>query len=204
MNDILDIFIKEQYKDLPDLTDERLIADYYETKSVKTQLNNIKSVLKEYKINNVDSCKIARKLLVIPPGTKSHIRGCKFNKIISLEIKKAIKRLKLDLDFKIEKKHDSFHEIPDWIISNEKKTLVGYNQISLFGGGHQLNRGSKYILDDTLHKKLSKKKIKMVCIVKDIPKTRKGKSYDILMKGIEKRRIYCIGGIIKLIKEYFC
>lgn len=204
MNDILDLFIKEQYKDLPNLTDDMLIADYYKTKSVKKQLDNIKKVLEEYKISHVNCCKIAKKLLVIPPGTKSHIRGCKFNDIISIEIKKSIKRLKLNLDFKLEKKHDSFHEIPDWIISNDKKTLVGYNQISLFGGGHQLNRGSKYILDDTLHKKLNKKRIKMVCIVKDIPKSKKGKSYDILLKGIEKKRIYCIGGIQKLIKEYFC
>jgi hypothetical protein len=204
MTDILDVFIKEQYKEISDLDDDILISEYCDTISVKKQLNKIKQTLREYNISHVNCCKIARKLLIIPPGTKSHIRGCKFNKIISQEIKKIIKRLKLNVELTIEKKHNLFHEIPDWIISNNKKILVGYNQISLFGGGHQLNRGSKYILDDALHTKLSKYKIKMVCVVKDLPKTRQGKSYNILLKGIKTKRLYCIRGIKNLMKEYFC
>ena len=122
-----------------------LIADYHKTNSVKKQLEYIKSILIKHGLSHTVCNKIARELLVIPPGTKSHIRGYRFNQIIKKEIQKCLRKLKLDKDvvFEVEKKHCKFHEIPDWVITKGKKTLVGYNQISLFGGGHQLNRGSK-------------------------------------------------------------
>jgi len=200
---IIDQFIKDQHRNIPELEDDSLIANYYATKSVKKRLETIKAVLCEYGINHTKSAIIAKKLLVIPPGTKSTVRGNKFNEIVCKEIKNILKKLNVELEFDIEKKHCGFHEIPDWIITNGKKTLVGYNQISLFGGGHQLNRASKYVMDDIWHAKLSKKRIKMVCVVKDIPVRSRGKSLNILMKGIEKKRIYCVGGIKKLIKSFF-
>ena len=41
-------------------------------------------------------------------------------------------------------------EIPDFYILNTKlnKAIIGMNQISLIGGGHQTNRASKYILNN--------------------------------------------------------
>lgn len=205
---MVDAFIKEQWKDLPELNDEFLIASYLKSRSVQSRLKTVKTALVEAGLTHTQSHKLATKILVpflIPAGTKSTIRGCRFNEIISAEIKTCLSKLKMrGVKYDREKKHDMFHEIPDWIIVRNGKTLVGYNQISLFGGGHQINRGSKYVLDDALHRKLARMRIKMVCIVKDLPVTQRGKATEILQKGIKAKRIYCIRGIKKLIHEYFC
>jgi hypothetical protein len=203
--DIVECFIKEQYRDLPELSDDVLMSQYCSTQSVRKRLSQIKNVLLEFGLTHLDASLAAKKLLNIPPGTKAKVRGDQFNRIVANEVRAQMKKLKIDgqIDMQVEKRHDMFHEIPDWILTRDKKVLVGYNQISLFGGGHQLNRASKYVLDDSLHAKLSKRRVKMVCVVKDIPKGMRGKSHDILIKGIARKRIYCVGGIKKLLREFF-
>lgn len=200
---IIDEFKKQQYRALPELDDDVLFSRYCDTPSVKKRVCEIKSLLREYGLTHTQCAALARKLLVVPPGTKSHIRGCMFNQIIKREILKVL-GCNDDVKAEFEKYHPCFSEIPDWVLTKGKKILVGYNQISLFGGGHQLNRASKYIMDDALHRTLSKRRIKMVCVVKDLPLKATGKSHHILLKGIEKKRIYCVGGLKKLIRDYFC
>jgi hypothetical protein len=204
MDNEINTFVKDQYRELPELNDEYLIANYCKSKSVIKRNNLIKNILLDAGLTHSKCSEISRKLLInviVPPGTKSTIRGNRFNDIIAKELLKNIKKQNLQLQR--EKKHSMFHEIPDWIITKNNKTLVGFNQISLFGGGHQLNRGSKYILDDSFHRKLNKANIKMVCVVKDLPFNKTGKSYDILLKGIQKKRLYCIGGLKKMCNDYF-
>lgn len=201
---LIDDFKKKQYRELPELDDDVLFSRYCDAPSVKRRLAEIKCLLQDYGLSHTQCASLAKKLLVIPPGTKSHIRGCMFNEIVKREIKKILRKKSPEVCAEFEKHHASFSEIPDWIICKGNKILVGFNQISLFGGGHQLNRASKYIMDDTIHRKLSKRRIKMVCIVRDLPVNSTGKSRNILIKGIEKKRIYCVGGLKKLIQEYFC
>jgi hypothetical protein len=202
-------FIKEQYRELPELNDDRLIANYCQTRSVKKRCELLQTILVDAGLSYYKACQVSKKLLLqflIPAGTKSKVRGDRFNAIIAKEITICLKKLKINhsVIFDLEKKNSQFHEIPDWIITKNDKLLVGFNQISLFGGGHQINRASKYILDESMHDRLTTKNIKMVCVVKDLPIKNGGKSKDIFLKGIEKKRIYCIGGIKKLLQEYFC
>lgn len=199
--------MKLQYRELPELNDDMLIADYCKSKSVIRRLHLLKNILLEAGISHVKSHEICKKLLLeclIPAGTKSNVRGGKFNHIIAKELALNLKKLKMkDYALCVEKKHAMFPEIPDWIIQKGRKTLVGFNQISLFGGGHQLNRGYKYIMDDKMHADHKRLNVKMVCIVKEIPINKGGKSHSILMKGIKTQRIFCVGGLNKLIKDYF-
>lgn len=200
---LIDEFKKKQHRELHELDDDVLFSRYCDAPSVKNRVKEIKTLLREYGLTHTQCAALAKKLLVIPPGTKSHIRGCMFNDIVKREIRKVLGTAS-DVTADFEKQHGCFSEIPDWILCKGNKILVGFNQISLFGGGHQLNRASKYIMDEAIHRKLSKRRIKMVCVVKDLPINAKGKSRDILLKGIEKKRIYCVGGLKKLIREYFC
>lgn len=204
MSDLIENFIRKQHKAIPELEDDALVSYYRKCKSVRSRLDKIRKTLSEHGFDHEKSAKLALQLLEVPPGTKSHVRGNLFNDIISREISAILRKLKLDADFQKEKRHPFFHEIPDWIVTKKGKTLVGYNQISLFGGGHQLNRASKYVMDDKFHAKLSKRRIKMICVVRDVPRLRSGKSFEILSKGIAKRRIYCMKGLKSLINEYFC
>jgi hypothetical protein len=84
---------------------------------------------------------------LIPAGTKGVIRGNKFNNIV----KNYIITINLDIkrfDICFEKKHNNFitTEIPDWYIYDKSinRIIIGMNQLDLWGGGQQLNRGSKY------------------------------------------------------------
>lgn len=203
MNFLINDFKKEQHRDIPELDDEVLFSRYCDAPSVKKRIHEIKTLLREHGLSHTQCACLAKKLLVVPPGTKSHIRGCMFNDIVKREIRKVLGS-KSAVCAEFEKHHACFSEIPDWILTKGNKILVGFNQISLFGGGHQLNRASKYVMDDVLHRKLSKRRIKMVCVVKDLPINATGKSRNILLKGIEKKRIYCVGGLKKLIRDYFC
>ena len=40
-------------------------------------------------------------------------------------------------------------------------------------------------------------------VVKDLPINSKGKSHKIMIHAIKTKRIYCLKGLNKLIKEYF-
>lgn len=200
----IDAFVSANYREIPELDDDMLISYYNKAPSVIKRMEIVNKVLADAGLNKTERCNASKSLmsLIIPSGTKSTIRGRLFNDIISKEIKKHI-RNKRGFGFKMESRHTMFHEIPDWIIQRNGKTLVGFNQISLFGGGHQLNRASKYILDTNFHKRLTKMNIKMVCVVKDLPIETNGKAMTILKEGIRKKTIYCVGGIKQMIKDYF-
>lgn len=84
---------------------------------------------------------------MIPAGTKGVVRGNKFNNIVKeYIIKIGLDNEKFDICF--EKKHDNFitTEILDWYIYEKttNRIIIGMNQLDLWGGGQQLNRGSKY------------------------------------------------------------
>ena len=87
--------------------------------------------------------------------------------MLELEQFPSIKNIGLDSDFEIffEKKHDIYitSEIPDWTIFEKttNKIIIGMNQLSLWGGGQQSNRGSKY-LENNIH---NTENSKLLCVV---------------------------------------
>ena len=137
------------YETLKELTDAKLICEYKDCNSVKNEIKKLSDVLGKY-IDEETKQKIIQEYLfqLIPAGTKGVIRGNKFNNIV----KQFITKLALDTDrFEIcfEKKCEGHFttEIPDWYIleKSTNKIIIGMNQLDLWGGGQQLNRGSKYI-----------------------------------------------------------
>lgn len=101
---------------------------------------------------------------LIPAGTKGAIRGNKFNKIVQ----EFIENLNLDNDkfrIRFERKcgHCDTEEIPDWYISEKSthKVIIGMNQIDLWSGGQQTNRGSKYLMGNKINTDTSK----LLCVV---------------------------------------
>ena len=141
------------YETLNKLQDSSLLDEYKKCKSVQNEINKLELILEK---NNIDIN--TRKLILneyllelIPPGTKGVIRGNKFNSIV----KDTINNLKLDdnrFDIYFEKKCELIltSEIPDWYIleKSTNKIIIGMNQLDLIGGGQQLNRGYKYLIDN--------------------------------------------------------
>lgn len=183
-------------------------VDLNSSKKYKDRMATIESIISE----TVNISTNRRQMLVsklmkhfVPHGIKSSLHGIQFNKEVSKRITPIVKR-KPHIIFSLEPTHKLLFEKPDWMLYNTRtrSTLVGYNQIDLWTGGHQINRGAKYILDKALHAKLSRHKVKLVAIVAGPPATLTPgtKKYDIINTGIEKRRLFTPSTLPSLIREF--
>ena len=146
------------------LKDENLMDEYMKSNSFQRELTKLTKILEKHNINEDITKSIITDYTVelIPAGTKGVIRGNKFNSIIKDEI------INLKLDEKLyeicfEKQCESCitSEKPDWYIleKSTKKVIIGMNQLDLWKGGAQSNRGSKYIIDNKSNNS------KLLCVV---------------------------------------
>ena len=193
------------YETLEELTDARLMYEYKECNSVKNQIKKLGDVLKKY-INEEIKQKIIQdySLQLIPAGTKGVIRGNKFNNIV----KNFITKLELDTDrFDIcfEKKCEGHltTEIPDWYIleKSTNKIIIGMNQLDLWGGGQQLNRGSKYI-ENNKHNNENSKLLCVVCNEIEF-KSKKYKAYNLFETGFKNNTLCYLNNLQNIITSYF-
>ena len=195
--------IKTQYcsKTSALLTDKSLIDSYQKCNSVKKKIEHFKETLK---MSGVDNEKIEKALelympSLVPPGAKGAIRGNLFNDLV----KQKILSLKLGDEYvtEFEKKTDVFQtdEIPDWTITKNNKVLVGMNQMDLWSGGQQINRGSKYILQNK--ESDNGKIVSVVCSF--IQCKKENKAFKILEKGFRNSTLCYLNGLEKIIKDYF-
>lgn len=189
------------------ISDEKLLVVYKETDSVKKQTKLLKEILKEEnieaeKIENILSKYI---LSLIPPGTKGVIRGNKFNKLVEKKLK-TFELPEDDFIIKCEKKHPDFEtaEIPDWYIyqKSTKKIIIGMNQLDLWSGGAQSNRGAKYILDESKHTDANVKNVSVICKNKVIASLH-NKMFKIFEVGFKEKRLCYINGIHEIVKSFF-
>ena len=193
------------YEILLELTDEKLMCEYTNCNSVKNEIKKLECILEKYTDEETKQKIIQDYLLqLIPAGTKGVIRGNKFNNII----RKFITELMLDTErFEIcfEKKCEGHFttEIPDWYIleKSTNKIIIGMNQLDLWGGGQQLNRGSKYIENNKHNNEHSK----LLCVVcNEIQfKSKKNKAYKLFKTGFENNTLCYLKNLQNIITTYF-
>jgi len=193
------------YETMAELTDEKLICQYKDCNSVKNEIKKLENVLKKYTDEKTRQQIIQEYLLqLIPAGTKGVIRGNKFNNIV----KQFITKLELDtrrFEICFEKKSEDFltSEIPDWYIleKSSNKIIIGMNQLDLWGGGHQINRGSKYIE----HNKHNNENSKLLCVVcNEIQfKSKKNKAYKLFEIGFKNNTLCYLNNLQNIITSYF-
>lgn len=193
------------YKTLEELSDAKLLPEYKNCNSVTNAIKNLENVLEKYVVQEKKQ-KILEEYLtqLIPAGTKGVIRGNKFNSII----KDYITNLKLDTDLYeiyFEKKCEEYltTEIPDWYIQEKSthKIIIGMNQLDIWGGGQQLNRGSKYIENN----KHNTENSKLLCVVcNEIQfKSKKNKAYKLFETGFHNNTLCYLNNLRNIIFEYF-
>jgi hypothetical protein len=199
--------IKEEvcYETLEELTDAKLMCEYKDCNSVKNEIKKLSEVLGKYMDEETKQKIIQEYLLqLIPAGTKGVIRGNKFNKIVQ----NFIVNLELDTErFEIyfEKKCEGHFtsEIPDWYIleKSTNKIIIGMNQLDLWGGGQQLNRGSKYIENN----KHNNENSKLLCVVcNEIQfKSKKNKAYKLFETGFSNNTLCYLKNLQNIITSYF-
>jgi hypothetical protein len=148
------------------LKDDNLIDEYKKCKSVINAIKILSDVLTKNNINTIIKETILSDYLIklIPAGTKGVIRGNKFNSIV----KETIENIKLDekrfeICFEKQCKISITTEKPDWYILEKEsgKVIIGMNQLDLWSGGQQTNRGSKYLINN----QVNTEKSKLVCVV---------------------------------------
>jgi len=194
------------YETLEELTDAKLMCEYKDCNSVKNEIKKLSDVLGKY-IDEETKQKIIQEYLLqlIPAGTKGVIRGNKFNNIV----KQFITKLSLDTDrFEIcfEKKCEGHFttEIPDWYIREKSsgKVIIGMNQIDLWSGGQQTNRGSKYILNDDFHKNETVKIISVISKFVELD-SYNNKVFKIFEKGLKLDRLCYVNNLENIIYKFF-
>jgi hypothetical protein len=205
--EIINARIKQEicYKTLDELTDEKLLSDYKECNSVKNEINKLGNIIGKYVDEDVKQKIIQEYLLhLIPAGTKGVIRGNKFNNIV----KSYITKLELDSDrFEIcfEKKcvNHFTTEIPDWYIleKSSNKIIIGMNQLDLWQGGQQINRGSKYI-ENNKHNNDNSKLLCVVCNEIQF-KSIKNKAYKLFETGFTNNTLCYLNNLQNIITMYF-
>jgi hypothetical protein len=204
--DIINARIREEICNdiILSLRDENLLNEYKECKSVRNEIKKLNDILVKYVSNEVKDLILNEYLKeLIPAGTKGVIKGNKFNNIV----KKLIIDMKFnttDFEISFEKQCDKYimTEIPDWYILNLKtsKIILGMNQLDLWGGGQQTNRGSKYINNE----KFNNENCKLLCVVcNEIQfKTNKSKPYKMFELGFQTNTLCYIKNLEKIIREF--
>lgn len=166
-------------------------------------MDEIRSVFAKYGMCHQTSEWILDELIpmIIPAGVKAKRHGDAFNAYV----KKILSAKFSSKHVKFEKPHMDFQEIPDWICTVNNVTIVGYNQLDVWSGGHQVNRGGKYIMDDYLHRRLKRKNIYVLCVV-DRPwpcaiKNKKTKVARMIEKGCRCDRLCQKEDLVRLCKK---
>ena len=192
------------YATINRIDDDNLMGDYKECKSVKSNITYLNRLLEEFGMAHEDrNSAINRYILkLIPAGTKGIIRGIKFNNIVM----DYINNLCIDnkrFTIKYEKHHDLKYtsETPDWYIfdNSTQKIIIGMNQLDLWKGGQQSNRGYKYIVD------FKHTNVKLLCVIcNEIKFTNsRNKAYTLFRVGYENNTLCYINNLREIIFEYF-
>ena len=198
------------------LNDQSLLNSYLKTTSVQCKINNINNILSKLDISKHSKNYIIQELLpeIIPPGTKGVIKGNKFNQIVKhklLNFKLDSNRFEIKFETKI-KVLQKIDEIPDWYIYDKKnnKYLIGMNQVDLWGGGHQLNRGFKYLNYNTqiTHNNIvnnSNLEHKIICVICNeiVLKNTNNKIYYLFSQGFDNNSICYLNNLENIIYKYF-
>lgn len=187
------------------LSDENLLKDYQECISVQNKIKIIDVILEKY-IEKETKDKIIKEYLLqlIPPGTKGVVRGRKFNDIVKTHINSMnLDKERFEICFEKICEHNPTSEIPDWYILEKttKKNIIGMNQTSLWGGGQQLNRGSKYITDY----KHNNENAKLLCVVcnKVQIKNKNNKTFKIFQTGFKYNTLCYLNNLKNIIINFF-
>lgn len=194
------------------LNDNYLLNEYKQTKSVQSKITNIHNLLTKFNIPTIKKIKITNELIdyIIPAGTKGVIKGNKFNKIVKnhiLNLNLDYNRFDIQFETKLTK-INNINEIPDWYIYDKisNKYLIGMNQLDLWNGGHQLNRGFKYIQYNTdAGNGNTKLNHKILCVICNeiILKTTNNKIYTLFNKGFGDNSICYLNNLEHLVLDYF-
>ena len=140
--------------------------------------------------------------LLVPAGTKAVVRGNAFNQIVKENLTKSFPPDMYKLSFETEHTFHQTTEKPDFIVYNMSngRSVIGFNQRDLWGGGSQINRASKYIDSDEFHS--TPYNVKILSVVCSTLNQCKGKKRNLYDRGINTQRMCYIGKMSEIIHKF--
>lgn len=190
---------------LTKLKDENLLDEYKECKSVKNEIEKLTQILEKHKISDEKIDLILKDYTpnLVPAGTKGVIRGNKFNSIVKDKIKSFnLDSTRFEICFEKQCKSCITSEIPDWYIrdTTSNRVIIGMNQLDLWQGGQQLNRGSKYLIDN----KYNTEQSKLVCVIANHLQLKKpNKKSQLFEVGFTNNTLTYLNNLENIILKYF-
>ena len=191
------------------LTDEKLLPVYKKSESVIKELEKQGKMLDKY-VNSEQKQNIQNDpdniLQLIPAGTKGVIRGKCFNDEVKAQLEKNNTdsdrfELRFEENCNIEEYRTS--EKPDFTIREKStnKIIIGMNQIDLWTGGAQINRGSKYIEGN----KHNTEKSKLLCVVCNEVQlsSKKNKTFKLFETGFKNDTLCYLNNLQNIINSFF-
>ena len=186
------------------LSDQHLWSTYEKQPSVCKRVAKTQNDLLNAGFNTVQVSLILKVIspLLIPPGTKGVVRGNAFNQIVKENLTRSFPIDTYELSFEMEHKLHQTTEKPDFIVYNKTngRSVIGFNQRDLWGGGAQINRASKYIDSDEFHS--APDNIKILSVVCSNIGGCKGKKRNLYDRGITTQRMCYIGKMPEIIHDF--
>jgi hypothetical protein len=207
LDEVNEHILKEYSEEIASLlSDECLMDRYMKCSSVKKNIDILRQILiKEEICKKTQETIISAYILkLIPPGTKGVIRGIKFNELVQSKIETYLLPCeRFDVCFETQHPIYKTDETPDWYIYDKKqdKILIGMNQLDLWGGGQQLNRGYHYLVQNK-HNSMNSK---LLCVVANMYQINKVKSkiFKLFDLGFRNKTLCYINGLEAIIMDYF-
>jgi hypothetical protein len=181
-----------------------LMDEYKKCPSVKSNISLFEQLLDKHHVSPDTKSAMVLEWFpnLIPAGTKGVKRGNKFNEIV----KKEILSFGLDsnqFEIQFEKKNDLYptNEKPDWYIFNKqtKKAVIGMNQLDLWSGGAQSNRGAKYVMESKSSD--SYRLLSVVCNKIQFEKETK-KEFQLFKKGFENNTLCYLKNLKSIVTNF--
>jgi hypothetical protein len=189
------------------LSDASMADEYAASASVRKALAVLGRILAH---NGVDADRIERikadyAAHIVPPVTKGVLRGNKFNRLVQNRVDEMkLDAARFEVQFEKMAAAHPTEERPDWFIVDKitKKILIGMNQIDLWGGGQQLNRGTKYLIGNVAHNTAN---CRLMCVVcrPVVVRSEKNKAFKLFKTGFENGTLCYLGALHDRIIEYF-
>ena len=199
------------YDTIYKLKDINLIDNYKETKSLNIKLNNLSKILSQYITDDKIKDSIMNDMIcdLTPSTTKSIIKDHQFNYIVNQKIDSFnLDKKQFRIHYDTHYNSNLIYEKPDWyIIDNyDNKVLIGMNQLDIWSGGYQKNRGFNYLYKyDTILSKCNNTKVKLICVVcNEIKlKSNKNRIYQLFNKGFTNNTLCYLNNLDNIIHDYF-
>lgn len=172
--------------------------------SIDSLKSKIANQLHQHHVADVNAVLTSIIPLIVPPGLKAVIFGNNFNRLVFERFSRHFMH-NPRFECRVEVSVPYLPEKVDMYIRDTQtgRTIVAYNQLDLWTGGHQVNRADKYIHSDSLYDNLPAN-VTLVCIVcrKPTIKTETSKLYKLFREGMLSGRLLLPNHIDDLVSKF--